>query len=225
MAQGGIVFIGGYHPLGKQLLLTPFKCFRLVKGGSRRGNVGLRGVPGVSFDFGIQQRHRLPGLDLVADAHFSLDDPPADPEGKIDLVARAQMAGHDLWVSDLTFFNNDRADRADHRRRLGFLCACAQCHDRQGHRDGKSSEAEQWRANGIQYFHERLQVSVCGCEFPQRAKSSSSGACGRPVVSLASQRVAGEARKRRIVRALEHRFHVFAPIFAPDRNSSIASFM
>jgi hypothetical protein len=45
------------------------------------------------------------------------------------------------------------------------------------------------------------------------------------LVSLARKRVAGEARKWRIVRALEHRFHVFAPIFAPDRNSSIAFFM
>ena len=51
---------------------------------------------------------------------------PANPEGEIDLIARAQMAGHDLWVSDLTFFNNDRANRADHRRRLRFLGACAQ---------------------------------------------------------------------------------------------------
>ena len=120
LAQGDFVVIGGYRPLCKQILLTSFISFRLVKSGSCRGNVGLRGVPGVSFDFGIQQRHRLPGLDHVADAHFSLDDPPANPEGEIDLVARAQMAGHDLWVFDLTFFNNDRADRAHHRRRLGL---------------------------------------------------------------------------------------------------------
>jgi hypothetical protein len=82
----------------------------LVKSGPCRGNVSLCGVPGVSFHFGIQQRHRLPGLNHVADANFSLDDPPANPEGEIDLVARAQMAGRDLWVSDLTFFNNDPSE-------------------------------------------------------------------------------------------------------------------
>jgi hypothetical protein len=65
---------------------------------------------------------------------------------------------------------------------------------------------------------------VCGCEFPQRAKTAVLERAGGRL-SLASQRVAGEARKKRIVSALEHRFHVFAPIFAPDRNSSIASFM
>jgi hypothetical protein len=167
----------------------------------------------------------LASFDPIAYAQFPFDDPPANAEGEIDLVASAQMAGPDSGISDLTLLHNNRADRTDHRRGLLFLFACSQCHDRQDDRERKASEAEQWRANGIQYFHERLQVLVCGCGCPQRAKRGRPGACRRPVVSLGGQRVAGEARKRRIVRALEHRFHVFAPIFAPDRNSSIASFM
>ena len=93
----------------------------MLKSGSRRGQVGLRGVPGVSFDFGIQQRHRLPGFDHVADIDVSLDEPSANPKREIDLVACAQMAGPDNGVSELMFFDNDRADRADHRRRFGFF--------------------------------------------------------------------------------------------------------
>ena len=96
LAQGEIVFIARYHPIRQQFLLTSFEGFRLVKSGSRRGEVGLRGVPGVAFDFGIQQRHRLPGFDHVADPDFPLDDLSANPEGEIDLVACAQMAGHDV---------------------------------------------------------------------------------------------------------------------------------
>ena len=114
----------------------------MVQRGSRRGHVGLRGVPGVSFHFGIQQRHRLPSLDHVADAKFSFDDPPANAEGKIDLVPCAQVAGHDNGISELTFFDRDRADRADHRCQLLFLFACSQCEDRQSDWDRKASKAE-----------------------------------------------------------------------------------
>ncbi len=122
--------------------------------------------------------------------------PPGDPEGEIDLVARAQMAGHDLWVPDLTFFNNDRADRADHRRRLGFLFACAQCQKREGHWDGKASEAEQWGTNGIQNFHERLQVSVVWMRISAKSKKPQFWSVQETRRVAGTQRVAGEARKR-----------------------------
>ena len=131
------------------MVLTVEIVLRFHLLGPRGGERRLRRAERVEFVLRIEFRQHLVRLDLVADPALALDDPPADPEGEIDLVLSPDIAGQDHQISHHALFHRDGADRARLGwLGLGFLIAPRQQKRQRGGYDERAGEAARCRMRG-----------------------------------------------------------------------------
>ncbi len=94
--------------------------------------LGARRAQGVLVVLGVEPGDDLTGIDLIADVHQPLDQPPADAEPEVDLVLRLDGAGQRDGLAAAQLLDRHDANRADLRGgRLLLGAACGEEQARQ----------------------------------------------------------------------------------------------